>query len=102
MCDLAVTLLLARSPAAGYPAARCLPTQQGASSGTLTPADLRAAVRRAFRHPPAGASREQALDAAFASLRLLGEQQQLAEATSTAVTEGVHVEVRALGVQSTA
>lgn len=52
-------------------------------------------MQRAFRHPPAGASREQALDAAFASLRVLGDQVALQEATSTAVTQGlVHVEVR--------
>ena len=70
---------------------------QGATSGTLTPAELRAAVRRAFRQPPAGSSSEAELDAAFGSLRLLGEQVQLQRGSSSATTEGVHVEVLGMG-----
>lgn len=72
---------------------------QGATSGTLTPAELRAAVRRAFRHPPVGSSQEAQLDAAFASLRLLGDQVTLQECSSSATTEGVHVEASEGGVE---
>lgn len=61
----------------------------------LTPAQLRELVRRAFRAPPpASGSREQQLDRAFLSLRLLAEQVALHEASSSCTTEGVHVEVR--------
>lgn len=50
-------------------------------------------VRRAFRHPPAGSSREEQLDRAFASLRLLAEQVHMQECSSSCTSEGVHVEV---------
>jgi len=50
---------------------------QGATSGSLSPAELRALVTRCFRQPPADSSKEQQLDWAFLGLRLLAEQIQL-------------------------
>jgi hypothetical protein len=47
---------------------------EGASSGSLSPADLRQLVRHAFRHPPEGSSRGEQLDRAFQSLRHLVAQ----------------------------
>lgn len=46
---------------------------QGATSGSFSPAQLRALITRCFRQP-AGASREEQLDQAFTSLRLLSDQ----------------------------
>ncbi|EFN52001.1 hypothetical protein CHLNCDRAFT_139531 [Chlorella variabilis] len=59
---------------------------QGVTSGSLSPADLRQLISRAFRQPPAGSSREEQLDRAFQSLRLLSDQIHMQ-------AQGVHVEV---------
>lgn len=66
---------------------------QGVTSGSFTPAELRALVARCFRHPPEGSGREEQLDRAFQSLRLLGDQIHMQGCSSSAETEGVHVEV---------
>lgn len=47
---------------------------EGATSGSLTPADLRQLVRRAFRRPPEGSSPGEQLDRGFESLRQLAAQ----------------------------
>lgn len=68
---------------------------EGATSGCLTPAELRQVVRRTFRAAPAhGGSAADGLDRAFQSLRLLSQQVAHQQASSCAETQGVHVEVR--------
>ncbi|KAI3430608.1 hypothetical protein D9Q98_005201 [Chlorella vulgaris] len=67
---------------------------KGVASGSLPPPELRALVSRCFRHPPASSSREEQLDRAFLSLRLLSEQVHMhCHCSSSCETEGVDVEV---------
>ncbi|PSC74841.1 Co2+ Mg2+ efflux [Micractinium conductrix] len=73
---------------------------EGATSGSFSPAQLRALVTRCFRHPPAGSSADDRIDWAFQSLRLLSEQIQMQRCSSSAETEGVHVEVTTAHVGS--
>ncbi|KAL4451199.1 hypothetical protein ABPG77_009271 [Micractinium sp. CCAP 211/92] len=72
---------------------------EGATSGSFSPAQLRALITRCFRQP-AGASKEEQLDQAFTSLRLLSDQIHMQECSSSCQTEGVHVEVTTAHVGS--
>ena len=63
-------------------------------TGSFTPALLRKHVHAQFRAPPPAPSGEaELLDRGFASLRILLEQIHMAQCSSSATTDGIHVEV---------
>ena len=70
------------------------PQPRPQETGSFTPELLRQTARSQFRAPPPAAGGEtELLDRAFTSLRVLSEQLHLARCSSTATTEGIHVEV---------
>lgn len=62
--------------------------------GSFTPGELRDCIRSEFRQPSSPpSSSADLMDRAFTSLRVLGEQLHMAECSSTAITDGVRIDV---------